>query len=262
MLKETAERAASLVRRSAEVDLTSRRERNKQDKLQRILGAARALFHAKRFADVTTQEIAHAAHIGAGTLFLYVTSKEDLLVLVFKDEMINVARRTFAKIDARKPIVEQLLECFNAMMAYHGRDLALARVLLKEVAILSNPVRRADVVALMRVLYGGIADLLKGAQDRGALVKTLDVRVAAETLFAAYYLGLIMWVGGTQTKAQCEVRLRRQIDLVLGNVSVAAPARGRQSAAGSRARVQHALRAKDAIAAPKPRRRANPRRSS
>ena len=103
--------------------------------------ALSTLFRAKPFAAVTTQEMAQTARIGAGTLFLYASSKEDLLVLVFKDEMLDVARRTFAKVGRTLPIVEQPMVCF---MAYHARDLALSRVLLKELTILSNAERRLD----------------------------------------------------------------------------------------------------------------------
>ena len=75
-----------------------RRERNKQEKLARIVGAARALFRDQGFTETTTQQIAEAADIGAGTLFLYARSKEDLLVMVFRDEMIETARRAIVDV--------------------------------------------------------------------------------------------------------------------------------------------------------------------
>ena len=48
-----------------------RRERNKQAKLERITAAASELFAKRGVDDVTTQQIADAADIGTGTLFLY-----------------------------------------------------------------------------------------------------------------------------------------------------------------------------------------------
>src|SRR5512143_2542465 len=76
--------------------LASRRERNKQQKRDRIKAAARKLFSTKGFAATTTQEIAREADIGTGTLFLYVQSKEEVLVLVFRDEMDRVCDEAFA----------------------------------------------------------------------------------------------------------------------------------------------------------------------
>ena len=59
-----------------------RRERNKQVKLDRIVAAARELFAEHGVDEVTTQQIADKADIGTGTLFLYVKSKGELLLLV------------------------------------------------------------------------------------------------------------------------------------------------------------------------------------
>lgn len=86
-----------------------RRERNKQEKLVRIVGAARQLFRDRGFAETTTQQIAEAADIGTGTLFLYARSKEDLLVLVFSDEMLETARAAFANADPDAPLLDQLM---------------------------------------------------------------------------------------------------------------------------------------------------------
>lgn len=59
----------------------SLRERNKQEKLQRITVAAQKLFSAKGVSDVTTNEVAKAADVATGTLFLYAKTKGELLLL-------------------------------------------------------------------------------------------------------------------------------------------------------------------------------------
>ena len=60
----------------------SRRERNKQEKLERIMAAASELFAEHGVEEVTTQQIADKADIGTGTLFLYAKTKGELLLLV------------------------------------------------------------------------------------------------------------------------------------------------------------------------------------
>jgi AcrR family transcriptional regulator len=59
-----------------------RRERNKQQKLDRITAAASELFAEHGVEEVTTQQIADKADIGTGTLFLYAKTKGELLLLV------------------------------------------------------------------------------------------------------------------------------------------------------------------------------------
>ena len=58
-----------------------RSERNKQDKLVRITEAACRLFAERGISEVTTQQVAEAADVATGTLFLYAKTKGELLLL-------------------------------------------------------------------------------------------------------------------------------------------------------------------------------------
>lgn len=62
-----------------------RRERNKEQKQQRIFDAAAELFAAHGYAAVTTQQIAERADVATGTLFRYATSKAELLLMVHNE---------------------------------------------------------------------------------------------------------------------------------------------------------------------------------
>src|ERR1700722_15286226 len=92
----------------------SRIERSKRDKLERIKRAVRKLFGRKGFEAPPPREIAAAADIGAGTLFLYAGTKEDLLVLIFREDMSRVVADAFATMPAR-PLLDQVLHLFGAM---------------------------------------------------------------------------------------------------------------------------------------------------
>ena len=218
--KRTAKRGA------AKAPPIGRRERNKQEKLDRILAAARDLFAAKGFAETTTQEIAEQADIGTGTLFLYAKTKEDLLIMVFKDEMIETSRTAFRKVSPATPLVDQLMQVFGAMVAYHNRDVPLARALIREITILSGPERREDVRSLMRIIYSGIGDLIAGARDRERLRSDIDPMLAGESLFGIYYLGLIGWLSGQNTKQAFLKRLRTKFNLAIDGLRLAAPETG------------------------------------
>ena len=61
----------------------TRRERAKADKRRRILDASRNLFAKFGFERTTVQQIADAADVAVGTLFLYVRDKSELLLLLF-----------------------------------------------------------------------------------------------------------------------------------------------------------------------------------
>ncbi|MFB6723845.1 TetR/AcrR family transcriptional regulator [Kribbella sp. NPDC056345] len=104
-----------------------RRERNKQDKLQRITAAARELFAEHGVDEVTTQEIADKADIGAGTLFLYAKTKGELLLLVqnsiYADALAEgrTAAESIADVlDAVMATVRPVVEC-NRQQIDNGR---------------------------------------------------------------------------------------------------------------------------------------------
>ena len=118
-----------------------KRERNKQQKRERLLAAARSLFARKGFAATTTAEIAARAEVGAGTLFLYFASKEDLLVELFRAEMDRVIERAFATLPRRASLLTELLHVYGAMIAHHERDPELARAFVKEMLFVSAPDR-------------------------------------------------------------------------------------------------------------------------
>ena len=104
-----------------------RRERNKQQKLERIIDAARELFTQHGVDEVTTQQIAEKADIGAGTLFLYVKTKGELLLLVQNaayaaalDRGRKDAARKRDAMDAVLALIRPIVEC-NRVQVDNGR---------------------------------------------------------------------------------------------------------------------------------------------
>lgn len=192
-----------------------RRERNKQEKLARIVGAARQLFRDQGFAETTTQQIAEAADIGTGTLFLYARSKEDLLVLVFSDEMLETARAAFTNADPDAPLLDQLMQVFLAMLAYHERDPDIARLLLREVMFPNVTGRSADITELLSVIFAGLAELVAKARAAGKCHQNAPPLMIAENLFANYYLDLLARLGGRTTAAEFQTRLRQHLAITI-----------------------------------------------
>src|SRR5262245_33826492 len=88
---------------------SGRRARKKAEKLDRIRSAARRLFGRKGFDRTSMGEIAGAADVAVGTIFLYVKSKEELLVTCFRDEVGEAMRDGFRRARART-LLEQVLQ--------------------------------------------------------------------------------------------------------------------------------------------------------
>jgi AcrR family transcriptional regulator len=109
----------------------SRVERKKRDKLERIKRAARALSAGRGFEATTTREIAAAADVGIGTVFLHVTSKQDMLVMISREEAGRAVEAALHHL-AQEPLVNALPSIFDALIAHHKRNIDPARVFVKE----------------------------------------------------------------------------------------------------------------------------------
>ena len=116
----------------ASAPVLGRRERNKMDKLRRIKEAAWELFTSKGFDDTTTREIAAAADVGLGTVFIYAANKRDLLFLIANDGLEDVEARAQSCVDPHAPLLENLINVFRHHYEFFGRQPTLSRLVLRE----------------------------------------------------------------------------------------------------------------------------------
>jgi len=188
-----------------------RRERNKLEKRARIVAAARHLFATQGFAETTTLQIAEAADIGTGTLFLYARSKEDLLVLVFRDEMMEVALDSFRMLPADGTIADKAIAVFSRMIDYHARDLDLTRLLMREIIIPADAERQSAMDALTAVIFDGFAQLVDQERQAGRIASRFEPVLVGRTIFAIYYFGLLRWLSGRTDREGLLGQLRREV---------------------------------------------------
>lgn len=189
-----------------------RRERNRQDKLDRITAAASELFAEHGVDDVTTQQIAERADIGAGTLFLYAKTKGELLLLVQNakyDEALEQGRRaaaaTAAVVDAVTALVTPIVAC-NRVQVSNGRTY------LREMAFgdPSEP-HHARALAISGQTEQSVADILVG---RGGLD---DGRAAtlAHVVSALVFVSMVSAVDPETTVTTVVESIRAQLEVVL-----------------------------------------------
>ncbi|MHB8382127.1 MAG: TetR/AcrR family transcriptional regulator [Candidatus Binataceae bacterium] len=190
-----------------------RRELGKRAKLVRIKRAARVLFSRRGFDATTTREIATAADIGAGTLFLYAGSKEDLLVMIFREEVGAAVDRAVATVPAG-PILGQIMHIFDAMIAHHAGNPALARIFVKELPFVEDT--RHGVADFIRNLFTQMTVLIDRAKARGELRADVASWPLAENLFALFFQRLQNWLSGRKPRSRdCRPRVRAALELQL-----------------------------------------------
>lgn len=197
----------------------SRREQNKLEKRARIIAAARALFTHKGFDATTTQEIAEAAGVAAGTVFTYAKTKDDLLILVFHDEMLAVVERGYEAARACDGLAPAAVVFFETLVAYHERDLPLAHALMRQLGYVGSADQREMVSDLMTALLHRLALLVQRAKAAGEVRLSAPLNSAARSMFAIYYLQLGGLLSGYNDRRQFDEALRTDLELLLRGLS-------------------------------------------
>lgn len=162
-----------------------RREANKRDKLTRIRRAAREVFLRKDYEEATLREIATAADVAFGTLFLYAKNKQDLLLLLFDEELPSVTERAFARANADLPFVDQLIGFFAEFYDFFAKTPALSRDMMREVTFTGGIVSERIWEGVRRT-EEQLARVVARAQAAGQVSSSVAPKLVAHVIFSLY----------------------------------------------------------------------------
>lgn len=180
---------------NAGLDRGGRRTRSMRDKHERILAAATVLFRELGYAGVTTQQISDRADVAAGTLFRYASSKSELFLMVY-NEQLRMAIAEGARAAEREAEVTRavcaLVEPIMAMATDPGSAVVYQRELL-----FGSPAERyrSEGLALVAGLEDAVAKRLVAAassrpDDASPALRQAAMR-AARSVFAVANLLLV-----------------------------------------------------------------------
>jgi TetR/AcrR family fatty acid metabolism transcriptional regulator len=154
------------------------------DKHAILLRAATKVFAERGFFNAQVADVARAAGVAAGTVYLYFHGKDDLLVSIFERTMsqaIAAGRATLAEID--DPI-ERLHRVARLHLERMGRDRDLAVVFQVELRQSTKFMERFSATRLREYL-GIIRDVIADGQARGLIRSDVSPTTAAKILFGA-----------------------------------------------------------------------------
>lgn len=193
-----------------------RREAKKRDKLERIRRAAKHTFLNKGYEAATVREIANSANVAFGTLFLYATNKQDLLLLIFEEDFIILAEKAAGKVDPQAPVVDQLITFFNDFYEFFCSTPALSRDMLREVTFDSGGIVAARIWAGVQDIQLHLARLVARAQAEGLVSSSVSPDLAAHVIFSLHRIELRFCLGAEKPDIAASLeRLRKQFDVLL-----------------------------------------------
>lgn len=163
------------------------RESNKQEKLQRITAAAQQLFSAKGIGEVTTNQIAAAAEVAAGTLFLYAKTKGELLLLAQNAAYDEAHKNGLKAATSKTEIVDAIIALLAPIVKCNREHVENGRTYLQEVVFgSSNDVHRQKAIELMGATESAVREIISKSSKRNPE----GIETISKMVMAAMFLTL------------------------------------------------------------------------
>ena len=154
------------------------------DKYERLLRAATKVFATRGFFGSQVADVARAADVAAGTVYLYFRSKDDLLIAIFERTMTEAIAEGRAALEGISSPLERLRCIARLHLERLGRDRDLAVVFQVELRQSTKFMERFSTTKL-RDYLGLIRDSIVDGQTAGLIRQDINPTLASKVLFGA-----------------------------------------------------------------------------
>ncbi len=163
------------------------------NKRERILNAAIKAFSSQGFYRTRITDIARAAKVADGTVYLYFESKEQLLAAIFNESMksfMDLGRKELLEIEG---VEDRLGQNLKLHLESIGKDRELATVFQVEMRHSAHFMKETSRAEL-RVYLMGIQNVIERGKTEGVFRGDLDSWFAAKSIFALLDEAATNWV--------------------------------------------------------------------
>lgn len=154
------------------------------EKRDRILRAAVKIFSRKGFFNSKVSEIARAASVADGTIYLYFRNKDDLLISLFEEKMGEVVEDVRRRIAVGGNALAKLRIFIENHMDLLERESGLVEVLQVELRQSTKFLKDYTPVKFFEYLEI-ISDILEEGKKEGVLRPDLNISIARRAIFGA-----------------------------------------------------------------------------
>jgi TetR/AcrR family fatty acid metabolism transcriptional regulator len=174
-----------------------------------ILRAATDVFAERGYFNAQVADVARAAGVAAGTVYLYFRSKDDVLVSIFERTMREALEEGRAAVAAIRDPRQRLQKLARLHLARLGRDRKLAVVFQVELRQSTKFMERLSAT-LLRDYLGLIRSTIVDGQRDGVFREDLNPTAASKMLFGALDEMATNWI-----LSKRRYQLEAEADLVL-----------------------------------------------
>jgi AcrR family transcriptional regulator len=205
-----------------------------------LIEVATKMFLDRGFHNTSIRDIVRACSFNIASLYMYVSSKEDILYLVAKDLMNNIAQQlSETKLDPKSP--ERSLRIgFTSYCQIANQFRRPIRLLYREVDFMP-PRARADVIATVSSVIKYFEDIVAQGVEAGVFRDVPPRLAGLDVMYIAHMIALHT----REVRALCELDdfIEHQLDLIFSGLLIdpqkggaQSKVRGGRAAAAPRAR--------------------------
>ncbi len=187
------------------------REKSKAERQAKILQAARMLFTELGYEAATLNQIAAVAGLGKGTIFNYVTDKQDIIFLIFHEDMSSLIERALSEAGDKQSFSEKILGIAELHYRLYAQNPRLSRILLTEAGFHSEGVHLEKFRELRGHLIKGIERFVVEAQKAGVLSRDETASFLARQIFFAFSTAVREWLTTPHPEWHAGMRQYRRI---------------------------------------------------
>jgi len=214
----------------SESSLSARRARGRAparapragDKRERILDAAVRVFARKGFYLTRVSEVAKAAGVADGTIYLYFKSKDDLLVSLFEhriERLLTYMETELPRVASATYKLKRVIELQLGLLEGE-RDLAeVVTVILRQ----STKLMKEYAAPKFTAYFDAIARVIAEGQASGELRADISPHLAARAIFGALDASTMTWALGKAEPGGLSRASGQLVELVLRGLSPTTP---------------------------------------
>ena len=158
----------------------------KKDKRRQIMQAAEKLFTSRRFHEITLDEVAEAAKVGKGTIYLHFKDKEDLFFQTALAGFDDLCELLNHKVPSTAPFEDQLSAAATEISKFFQRRRQALRMAQSEDARMPwvGGNRGEEWLAKRRQVVTVVADIMRLGVREGKVREDISPQVLANFLLA------------------------------------------------------------------------------
>lgn len=154
------------------------------DKRNRILQAAIEVFSRKGFFNSKVSEIARASGVADGTIYLYFKNKDDLLISLFEEKMVEIVVDVRKRIQTGETALDKMRIFIENHMGLLECEAGLIEVLQVELRQSSKFLKDYTPVKFFEYL-DVLSEVLEAGKQEGVFRQDMNVGVARRVVFGA-----------------------------------------------------------------------------